>query len=516
MASLPSRLSVIPALGLLAVLAVPASPARGQPTGKPLTTFAAAGNRAVATLLHDYYGGNGLWNVCDVQDCGQANTDWGVDSLTYALYLRWSTARDPSVIPAMTALLGTAPTYGSPCNLPSCGSWSDVPEWDAIAALREYEALGGNPQALAKARAAYSFVQDGTAFVLGACPDIRYQEPGGGSNDLKTLETDGNSIKAAILLYKATGDKTYLDEAVTRYAAVRARFLAPDVPLYTVYVIDDGTTCTQLPHRFFASVNGDMIWSGLELSRLTGASEYLTEALASARAVADDLADPAGIFADLQAENDIVEPLVEAMYALATDAGAGFARTWILTNAAAALSARTPDGSFGRFFDGPPPTTTVTAWQTVGGLSLEIAAAALDPAGKVEIVDAWAGARTIARSVGPTDEITFTGSAIALLGTLGESCCEPGHVRVFVDGHETFDETGIWQNKSSSGQRIPHTVLFAWRWPKPGTHTIRFEPGVPNAKEGGSFLHIRAYVVDQAPASGRQRAERRRRTARRP
>ena len=69
-----------------------------------------------------------------------------------------------------------------------------------------------------------------------------------------------------------------------------------------------------------------MIWSGLELSKLTGDAAYLDEALATAKAVASDLADPAGVFADLQAENDIVEPLVEAMYALATEAGAAFAR----------------------------------------------------------------------------------------------------------------------------------------------------------------------------------------------
>ena len=98
-----------------------------------------------------------------------------------------------------------------------------------------------------------------------------------------------------------------------------------------------------------------MIWSGLELSKLTGTPSYLDEAVATAHAVASDLSDPAGVFADLQAENDIVEPLVEGMFALATEDGAGFARSWILTNAAAALSDRAADGSYGRFFDGPAP-----------------------------------------------------------------------------------------------------------------------------------------------------------------
>ena len=276
---------------------------------------------------------------------------------------------------------------------------------------------------------------------------------------------------------------------------MRAHFLDPAVPLYSVYVFDDGVRCTQLPHRFFASVNGDMIWNGLELALQTREGRYRDQALATARAVASDLADGNGVFADLQAENDIVEPLVEAFGRLAVDDHLAFARTWILRNAAAALSARTEDGSYGRFFDGPPPAGTVTEWQTNGGLALEIAAAALDPSGTVAAPRTWAGARRVERSLGPGGAVSFRGSAIALVGTLGETCCEAGHARVFVDGRETFDRTGIWQNKSSSGQRLPGTILFAWRWPKPGTHTITFAPGVPNAKEGGSFLHVRAYLV---------------------
>ena len=154
------------------------------------------------------------------------------------------------------------------------------------------------------------------------------------------------------------------------------------MPLYSVYVFDDGQRCTQVPHRFFASVNGDMIWSGFQLARITGETRYLNEALATARAVDRYLSDPAGVFADLQAENDIVEPLVEGMFVLAKD-GQTFARRWILRNAAAALSARKREGTYGRFFDGPPPRAMTTAWQTNGGFAIEIAAAALAPKGRV-------------------------------------------------------------------------------------------------------------------------------------
>jgi hypothetical protein len=460
----------------------------------PPATFAEAGRQALATLLSVWYAGGGHWNVCDVPGCGQSDVDWGADSLTYALWLRWQTAGDQSIPGVMAVLSGSALAYPASCQLPACGSWSDVPSWDAIADVREYQ-VTKDPAALAAAEAAYAFVDGANAFALGACPDIRYQQPSGGSNDLKTLESDANAIKAGILLYQATGQQGYLASAISRYAAVRSHFLDPAVPLYSVYVFDDGASCTQLAHRFFASVNGDMIWSGLALAQITRTHGYLADATATARAVATDLADPAGVFADLQAENDVVEPLVEAMYDLATQANVAFARAWILSNAAAALSARASDGSFGRFFDGPAPTTTVTAWQTNGGLALEIAAAALDPSGTVPARSPWAGAQRVERSLGPTGAISFRGSAIAVIGTLGETCCEAGHARVFIDGRETFDGTGIWQDKSSSGRSIPGTVLFAWRWPRAGRHTISFAPGVPNGKEGGSFLHVRAYLL---------------------
>jgi hypothetical protein len=207
------------------------------------------------------------------------------------------------------------------------------------------------------------------------------------------------------------------------------------------------------------------------------------------------LVDGRGVFADLQAENDVVEPLVEAMYVLARD-GQGFARRWIVRNAAAALAARAGDGSFGRFFDGPPPVTAVTAWQTNGGLALEIAAAALAPKAAVDLKAPWQTAVHVSREVSTLPAtLSFRGSGIALIGTLGEQCCEAGHARVVLDGRETFDETGIWQNKSSSGRSIPNTVLFAWRWRSAGTHTLAFEPGAPNGKEGGPFLQLAGYEV---------------------
>ena len=488
-----ARLPVASACVLLLMMFALALTGGANARGTQTTTFAAVGDRAEDTLLHYWYTG-ARWKICDASDCGTWNRDWGADALTYTAYLRWTTTRDPIVAQKLRALIATSPMYGPPCQAQPCG-WSDVPAWDSIASSREYEATHDR-RALVKAEAAFAYVQRSALYGLGACPSIDYQQPNGQVNNLKTLETDANMIKAALLLYGATKSALYLEYALQRYAAVRAHFLDAEVPLYSVYVFDDGTRCTQVPHRFFASVNGDMIWNGVELARVTNEPRYLAEATATAREVDVRLADGAGVFADLQAENDVAEPLVEGMYVLARNAHVTFARAWILRNAAAALSARNARGTFGRFFDGPPPVTTSTQWQTNGGLALEIAAAALAPKVRVSTVNRWRDARYVSSPLTRLPAtITVTGSAVAFIGTLGEECCESGHARVFVEGVETFDGSGIWQNKSSAGRSIERTVLLAWRWPVSGTHTFRFEAGEPNGKEGKAFLHLLGYYV---------------------
>jgi hypothetical protein len=176
------------------------------------------------------------------------------------------------------------------------------------------------------------------------------------------------------------------------------------------------------------------------------------------------------------------------------------ARAWLLTAAAASAGGVDRAGVPGRFFDGPAPLGTITAWQANGGLALRFAAAALDPAGTPASANgrAWTSARYVADDLRlGTDpvRITFHGRAVAIVGTIGEVCCEAGHAEVFVDGRRTFDETGIWQDKSSSGHQLPGSILFAWRWASAATHTIRIAPGTPDPKEGGSFFHMAGYLL---------------------
>lgn len=445
--------------------------------------------------MHRFYTDAGTWNMCLPAVCSKKNFDWGADSLTYALYLHWQLTGDKQVRPIMAALAATARRYG-----PATMSSSDVPMWDAIADVREFQ-VTHDPAALRNAEAAFAFVDatDARRFAAGACPRIDYQKPHGGSNDLKTLETDSNYIKAALLLYQATGNSAYLTKAKRKYAAVRRYFLTSS-SLYTVYVFDNGSSCGQLGGRFYASVNGNMIWSGAELARMTGNDAYLADAIATARAVRHYLSDATGVYADMQAENDVVEPLIEAMYLLATTDHQAFARDWLLSSASAAGAAVTPLGIAGRFFDGPPPRTTVTAWQANGGIALTVAAASLDPAGRPADPAFWHRARWVPDGQrlpahGGNVRIKFAGRAIAIVGTLGEVCCQAGHARVFIDGRMTFDRTGIWQNKSSSARTISGTTLFAWRWPDSGQHVITIALAPFNPKEGGSFFHMTGYYV---------------------
>jgi hypothetical protein len=91
--------------------------------------------------------------------------------------------------------------------------------------------------------------------------------------------------------------------------------------------------------------------------------------------------------------------------------------------------------------------------------------------------------------------ISFSGRAIAIMGSVGAQCCIAGHARVFVDGTQTFDRTGIWQNMTSPSVQQPHQVLFAWRWQRPGRHTITIRPGIRDTMEGGSFFAMNGYLL---------------------
>jgi hypothetical protein len=451
---------------------------------------------AVHTLLRLYYTGAGSWNMCVPAVCARRSADWGADSLTYTLYLRWQLTGSPAARPVMTALARTARLYTA-----SDDNWSDGPEWDAVADVREYQ-VAGNPTALRKAEAAFALVDSTGAarFALGACPAIDYQQANGAGGGLKTLETDSNYVKAALLLYQVTRDRTYLAKAERKYQAARKYFLSPGSSLYTAHVIDKGGRCVRVPALYFASVNGNMIWDGATLADATGTGRYLAQSVATARAVGRILRDGTGVFTDLQTEADVVEPLVEGMYLLASGHGEAFARTWLLGAASAATADRTKYGTYGRFFNGPPPRGPVTAWQGNGGLAVMIAAARLDPGGLPRNPWYWRHAVFVPDSrvlpAGPQGAVRFslTGRAVAIIGNLGAPAGMHAHARILIDGKPMADRVGIFQGKFSGSRVLSRQVLFAWRWRHPRSHRITIT-AAPGAPPGSTYFKMSGFYV---------------------
>jgi hypothetical protein len=491
-----------------------ASASAAPGSGSSTAAYRALAGRAVTALYGRLFVPRRGWRMClglRVR-CHVRDQDWGADSLTYVAWLDYSLTRDRRVPPMMAQLSRAAQDYRT-----WIGNGSDVPLWDSIANSREYQvSVARDPKrpdnhALVLAERAFAFVDSGpfaTKFARGHCPAIDYQHPDGvkpqgfGARDLKTLETDSNYIKAALLLSaETTGSQrqAYLAKAKQRYAAVRQYYLEGN--LYTTYVFDTKTACTPDPGQFFASVNGNMIWDGNRLYQLTRRAGYLADALATARSVTARLSDGAGVFEDMQSEYDTVEPLVEGMYALAA-AGHRVGRQWLLANAAAAAAGWVRSGAaaglYGRFFGGPPPRRAVTAWQANGAVALLLAAARLAPGGRpgrpgywraarFHRDDRWLGAR---RSV----RIAFTGRAVTIIGTIGERCCQLGYARLRIDGRAAVDNTGIWQN-CDNFRPMPGSVLFAWRWRRAGRHVIAIVPGPADPMLGRPFFHMVGYYT---------------------
>lgn len=446
--------------------------------------------------MRHWYAGGSRFRECS--DCTTlVASDWGADSLIDVLYERWLLTRDLSVKKTFKRIVA-----GEPGN--TLGGFSDVPMWDAVAAIRAYD-VTRDPRALREAEREYHALATSPDFALDPCPAIDAQIRRGGGGGIRTLETDANRILAAVSIAQRSSDAgeraRLLAEAKRLYGAVRTVFLDSKLPLYSVYAFPVHGRCVQDPPRqFFASVNGRMIEAGLALSVATHERQYADEARASGNAVSL-LADARGIFVDQQAQNDVVAPLVLAMLALSAHGDVN-AATWVVRNALAAASARDARGSYARFFDGPPPPRNgnVSIFETNGGFALMVAAGALAPSRRVSR-DAWSRARvdTVSLTSAPA-RYRFTGSGIAFIGALprkgSSECrrmtvgdCEGGRVGVRLDGRHIVDRVGIWQGKAQVGSAA--TVLFAWRWPRRASHVIDFDPVRFNAKQGGTGMAIR-------------------------
>ena len=103
----------------------------------------------------------------------------GVDSLTYTLALRWQTAHDPSIPPVMAALAGDRAALPGPVHRLVVRVLERRARVGRDRGPCASTQVTGDPKALAKAEAAFAFVEGSDVYALGACPDIRYQQPFG-------------------------------------------------------------------------------------------------------------------------------------------------------------------------------------------------------------------------------------------------------------------------------------------------------------------------------------------------
>ena len=134
-------------------------------------TFSNLADDVVATIMRHWYAGGSRFRECS--DCAAAvASDWGADSLIDVLYERWLLTRDVSVTKAFKGIVA-----GEPGN--TLGGFSDVPMWDAVAAIRAYD-VTHDPRALREAEREYHALATSRDFALEPCPAIDAQIRRGG------------------------------------------------------------------------------------------------------------------------------------------------------------------------------------------------------------------------------------------------------------------------------------------------------------------------------------------------
>ena len=134
-------------------------------TAAATTTFGRLADDAVGTVLRTWYAGGSAFRAC-AGCAGASNSDWGTDSLIDVLYLRWRLNRDPVVARAFAEIVTGEPA-------PTLGRFSDVPMWDAVAAVRAYD-VTRDPRALANAVRQYRGLAAARRFALEPCRALDY------------------------------------------------------------------------------------------------------------------------------------------------------------------------------------------------------------------------------------------------------------------------------------------------------------------------------------------------------
>ncbi len=327
---LAAQLAVAVVVGLSVDAGTPAGGANPSALG---STFALAGTLATDTLLKRFSTGRGSWALCSPSLCGSADQDWGADSLTYTLALRERTRPAPALLRTLAQLALAAPRYPAACSGRSCVGWSDVPSGmrsPSRASTRPHTSRGPSRRRRRPSRSsrtrpctrAVRALRSGTS------------SPTEAANDLKTLETDGNAIKAALLLYaRAARRRIPRDRRAPLCGGPKLLSRPRGRRSTPTYVFDNGAHCAQLPHRFFASGNGNMIWNGVRALTASRVEQRLPGRGDCRRRVRSRSTSSTAAASLLTSRPRTTSSsrLSRRMDVLAAEAHGGFARHWILT-----------------------------------------------------------------------------------------------------------------------------------------------------------------------------------------
>lgn len=170
------------------------------------------------------------------------------------------------------------PSYSGNVVPPAGVSYYDDNEWVGIELMRIYE-LRHEPPVLEQAERIMAFVMSAwqTSPKL-ACPGgIPFSDAP--SNTDRNTVTDGPGAELALQLYRATGNYSYFQFALSAYEWVRACLLLPS-GMYADHIRQHG----YVDQSLWSYNQGSMIGAGTMLYQITGSGAYLYQARQTASA----------------------------------------------------------------------------------------------------------------------------------------------------------------------------------------------------------------------------------------
>ncbi len=238
--------------------------------------------------------------------------------------------------------------------------------WMALALLRAYE-ITGQDRYLTNAQRLWLDIQGGWNDHYGG--GIAWRKT---QRDYKNAPANGPAVILTARLYRVTGDPEYLDWALRIYNWLEENLVDPRTHLVWDGINRQGDGAIDKDWLFTYN-QGTYIGANVALWEVTGDEQYLERAKRTATASLLYLTRSGGVFQD-EGQGDgglfkgiLVRYLVELVRA---DEDTAQIRNALLRNAESAWASRTPSGTFGPRWQGPPHSGTVDLSSHLSGVML--------------------------------------------------------------------------------------------------------------------------------------------------